>query len=467
MNLATEPETAKKAPAQGLSVESILDLIRPGGRISQYLKGFEVRDQQQAMMRNVIDAYNDGNIALIEAGTGTGKSMAYLIPAILWAAKHNKRTVISTHTITLQEQLVDKDIPMLIGALGLQVKAELVKGMGNYVCLRKYEDTQLTAAALIDKEREELAHISTWLPTSQDGSRADMPIVPSRSIWDQIGAEPDTCNWQKCPFHKPCHFVKARAKATEAQILVVNHHLLFADLSRRAIEGNYNNPAVLPAYDHIIIDEAHNIEDVATEYFAARLSRQDSARLMARLASDRTGKLTELRQVFMGGSNKKNSQPSDEMRSIGSALNIDIPGQRRDLIQSFGETFQALSSFLTTLNESSRESDSESEFPQTKLRLLPRHLEHSQWREDIAPRIGNLVGLVGQYTSSIDSMLRAMEKLPEKELLDRTQGIRLDVAALSSRLTTHIAVLQTMASDKFENKRVRWIESFPRSFSKM
>src|SRR5688572_730491 len=135
-----------------LDVELVLSTLDPYGPLSQSLKGFEPRDQQRSMMRNVLDAYNRNAIALIEAGTGTGKSIAYLIPAMLWAVHNQERTVISTNTITLQEQLVIKDIPLLAKALNLDIQAVLVKGMGNYVCLRKLDDARHEAYSLTSEE---------------------------------------------------------------------------------------------------------------------------------------------------------------------------------------------------------------------------------------------------------------------------------------------------------------------------
>ncbi len=165
----------------------LIKLIQKDGLLSRALNGFESRDPQQRMMKNVIDAYNHDQIALIEAGTGTGKSMAYLIPALIWAFREKERTVISTHTIALQEQLVHKDIPSLIKILNLPLKVQLVKGMNNYICLRKLHDASSESSLLFSGEQEEIGQVVSWCRTMKVGSRSDLPFTLSPSVWEKIG----------------------------------------------------------------------------------------------------------------------------------------------------------------------------------------------------------------------------------------------------------------------------------------
>ncbi len=450
-------ERAEKAKA--LLVEKVIDFIKPGGRVAQHLKGFEAREQQQSMMREIIAAYNESEIALIEAGTGTGKSMAYLIPALLWAAKYQERTVISTHTITLQEQLVTKDIPMLLQALGISLKAVLVKGMSNYLCMRKYDDATAMLLVQPEKEAKELKMLEQWLPTSRDGSRADIPFVPSGPTWDLVGAEPDTCTWKKCPHFAECHFVKAREQATDAQILVINHHLLFADLVKRAQDDNYDKPAVLPAYSHVIIDEAHNIEDVATDYFASRLTRYETIRVMARLASERSGKIVELRRLLTEGVGRKRSDAGSELASLLSTLDIDLPGQRREVIQHFANAFDAFESFV--FNSSETNGDGEQKLGERKMRLYPRHQQHPDWIGIVLPAVDAVINSVQQFVSSLRLALEKIEQLPEEELVNKTMGLRHDIQALTMRLLNSSDFLHKYARTPCQEGRVKWIETFP------
>ena len=239
------------SPLQG---QKILALIQANGLLCRSLKGFEPREQQQSMMMNVINAYNHDQIALIEAGTGTGKSIAYLLPALLWAAKCSERTVISTNTITLQEQLVHKDIPRLLEALNLQLKVALVKGMNNYLCLRKLEDAHMELHLFPTNDHKEIERIEAWRQTAVEGCRSEMPFIPSANAWEQVGAESEACLHHDCPYYQQCYFYKARRQAQDAQLLVVNHHLLFSDLVKRAESNNYSEATHLPPYKRIILD---------------------------------------------------------------------------------------------------------------------------------------------------------------------------------------------------------------------
>ena len=299
----------KERNKQGIDAEKALKVLQPEGNLSKIIKGFEPREQQQKMMQNIIEAYNENQIALIEAGTGTGKSIAYLIPAILWAVQKKERSVISTHTITLQEQLLLKDIPLVAKALNVTVKAVLVKGMRNYVCLRKVEETRMEQLFLAPHEAEEFSKIDAWSHSTNDGSRSALSFEPSGPIWDKVCAENDTCNKNQCPHYQDCHFFKARREASEAQILIVNHHLLFADLSTRAESENYIDPSILPIYTKVVLDEAHHIEDIATEYFAQKVTLLDLLRIVGRLAAEKggkaLGKLTQLKEKIHSYFNTK------------------------------------------------------------------------------------------------------------------------------------------------------------------
>ncbi|HEV8052070.1 MAG TPA: ATP-dependent DNA helicase, partial [Parachlamydiaceae bacterium] len=362
-----------------LNVEAALEILGEDGPLSKSLKGFESRREQKEMMRNVLDAYNGNQVALIEAGTGTGKSLAYLIPAMLWAAETSERTVISTNTITLQEQLLNKDIPLIDKALNLKSKAVLVKGMHNYVCMRKFDEAQHELQLMSPQEADEMQKIDVWKESTQDGSRSSLPFSPLPSVWEKVSAENDTCNRNACPYFQQCHFFKARRQANEAQILIVNHHLLFADLVVRADTENFKDQAILPNYTRIILDEAHNIEDIATDYFASRVSQFDLIRLTARLAAEKKGeshgKLPMLKEKIVGHYRK---EFSNDVTSILGRLNVDLPGLRRDLLQQSHETFSAFFEFTQSCQLSSTDEHVQAE---SKLRILPHHHKLIDWKE--------------------------------------------------------------------------------------
>lgn len=455
--LSTSP-TPTSSP--GLDVNSALKILQKDGLLSRALKGFEARLAQQQMMANIIEAYNNQAIALIEAGTGTGKSIAYLIPALLWAAQKKERTLISTNTITLQEQLVNKDIPLLTKALNIEVKAVLVKGMSNYVCLRKLEETKQELRLFPAEDLEEIEKLEAWAHTSSDGTRSDLSFIPTSGAWERISAENDTCNRQDCPHYQDCHFFKARRQANEAQILVANHHLLFADLACRADTENYKNPAVLPLYSRIVLDEAHNIEDIATDYFASRISRLDIMRTSARLASEKSsksqGKLLFLKERVQEHYHNKTSR---EAASLMSQFNIELPGFRRDLLQQTNDAFQAFANFIQLLQPSAKNHGSlEETLVESKLRLLPFHKTHPRWSQEILPRTQQLITVLEHYVIALNSIEANFKALNNERLLEQTKGTRFEITALAARLVSSSEILKSFIADNCPASSVRWIE---------
>lgn len=441
-----------------LNVDAVLGILGPDGPLAKTLKGFESRSEQQAMMRNVLDAYHHNHISLIEAGTGTGKSLAYLIPAMLWAVEAKERTLISTNTINLQEQLIHKDIPLVANALNLNVKAVLVKGMHNYLCLRKLEEIQYELPLYTPQEAEDLRRIDAWKQTTPDGSRSTLPFSPTPGIWDKICAESDTCNRALCPHYQQCHFFKARRQASEAQILVVNHHLLFADLVYRADTGNFQDPAILPSYNRVILDEAHNIEDIATDYFASRFSHMDLMRLTARLSTEKkdnaSGKLHILKEKIV--KIYRHEFPR-EVTSLLNRLGTDLPGLRHDLLLQARETFAAYLEFARSMQQSARE-ESEEHAPESKLRILGHHHTSLGWQEQLVPMTKQLSNSIQRFAQAITSLIFDLKQLSNPQIDEQTKGLTYEITALAERLNTASAILDGFISAIIPTMKVRWIE---------
>ena len=251
---------------------NLKEIFDPGGLIAEQLEGYEHRPQQLEMAAAVSQAFENSIHLVVEAGTGVGKSFAYLIPAIDFAINMSERVVVSTNTISLQEQLINKDIPFLQEILPYPVKVVLVKGRANYLCLRRLEGLMAYGPDLLDTESEEdeLVRIHQWAGTTKDGSRSDLEPQPRTSMWALVCSERDTCLGPvKCPDVRQCFYQKARNAMYGAHILVVNHHLLFSDLALRKDNPRFS---VLPSYKYVIIDEAQNIEDTATEHIGISLS---------------------------------------------------------------------------------------------------------------------------------------------------------------------------------------------------
>ncbi len=262
-------------------------VLGPGGAIARRLPGYETRPEQLRMAEAVAGAIQDGGHLVVEAGTGVGKSFAYLVPAILAAAEEGLKVVVSTHTISLQEQLLDKDLPFLRSVMPQEFTATLVKGRSNYVSLRRLEAAQGRAAALFQHpdDFDQLSALRHWAGLTEDGSRSDLSFRPSPSVWDAVASENGNCLGKKCPRFNSCYYFKARRRMRTANILVVNHALFFSDLALRA--GGFG---ILPEYDVAIFDEAHTLEAVAGDHLGLRITSGQVEYLLNRLFNPRTKK---------------------------------------------------------------------------------------------------------------------------------------------------------------------------------
>jgi ATP-dependent DNA helicase DinG len=277
-----------------VDLDEVQAIFGRGGPLSGGLDGFEPREGQVSMALEVARALNEDRLLACEAGTGIGKSFAYLVPAILWAVRNRKRVVVSTGTINLQEQLIQKDLPFLEKVLPVKFTYALSKGRGNYACLRKVEELEpeldQDVTGVVHEEREQLRSLVDWAKTASVGSRSDLSWVPPAAVWEQVMSETDRSLKAQCPHYDACFFYQAKRLASSASIIVANHHLIFADLAARFERDEYETDAVLPPYEKAIFDEAHHIEDVASEHFGVRFSRQGILARITRLRSPRDAK---------------------------------------------------------------------------------------------------------------------------------------------------------------------------------
>lgn len=277
---------------------SVSEILGEGGRIARRMAGYESRPQQLAMAEAVAGAFDAGGHLIVEAGTGVGKSFAYLVPAIERVKEHGGRVVVSTHTIALQEQLFHKDIPFLqsvfaagSGSAGASpsrtFSAVLVKGRSNYLGLRRLMRASQRQELLFASTDElaELHRIEEWAYQTADGSLSDLSPQPDMGVWDKARSDGDDCLGRKCSFFDRCFFQKARRKAEEAQILIVNHALLFSDLALR-LQG----VSMLPDYDYVVLDEAHTVENVAGDHMGMSVANTQIRFLLNTLHQERSGK---------------------------------------------------------------------------------------------------------------------------------------------------------------------------------
>lgn len=248
--------------------DPLRELLAPGGALSRVLPGYEPRPPQLEMVRLVEEALSRGRALVVEAGTGTGKTLAYLLPA----AKSGLKVVVSTATKTLQEQLADKDVPLL-KSLGVDAKVAFLKGRQNYLCLLRYDQFLRNPTFAIREEAALFEQIADWAGKTESGDRAELSGLPENlASWRDLSANADQCLGQKCEHYDRCFVFRMRRQAADADVVVVNHHLFFADLALRSSSAGDAGAAVLPDYDAVIFDEAHAVEEVATEHFGSQLS---------------------------------------------------------------------------------------------------------------------------------------------------------------------------------------------------
>jgi len=448
-------EAFRKQKLAPLDIPHLLDLMAPHGAIASKLGGYESRPEQRRMTEAVGTAFNHSKLALIEAGTGTGKSLAYLVPAIFWSVQNKQRVVVSTNTINLQEQLINKDLPFLKGALTSEFKAVLIKGRSNYVCLSKIDSLEKEGDYLIDsEERAELKTLIQWSHNTSDGSRSDLSVLPSPAVWEKVACESDNCGRIKCSFYAQCFFYKARREASSADVLVVNHHLLFSDLAVRSDTGRYSDVAILPGYSRIILDEAHNIEDVATDYFGAQISKAGLLRLLGRLYSLREKErvrekglipflLARLRFLERKIDVKVYARIFDHVQST-------LIPQRENLAFVINSVFDDFSAFF----ESSAEDSTSAE---VKVRFTPSIRQQPEWQEQILTLVQQLLREMRDYHQHMIRLEKLLESLPE-EVADGLVAQTVELSALSDR----IEVAATTLSDIFlceDANKVSWAES--------
>ena len=245
------------------------EIFGPGGLIARAHPDYEYRPGQVQMAGAVLRAFEERRHLLVEAGTGTGKTLAYLVPAIAAAAARGGRVVVSTGTKNLQEQLMEKDIPFLQRVLPRKFSAAYMKGRSNYVCLSRVKRAETSPILDGLDDVDYFDAVRRWSRDSSTGDRAELTELPeSLNFWRHIDARSEICTGQKCADYDACYITRMRQRATDADIVIVNHHLFFADLALRG--GEYGQ--VIPDYSAVIFDEAHQVEDVAAEYFGAQVS---------------------------------------------------------------------------------------------------------------------------------------------------------------------------------------------------
>lgn len=424
---------------QLLDLESIDRDLGPHGAIAQSHERYEDRASQRAMATRIGRMFNDGGVALLEAGTGVGKSLAYLVPALRWAAANGDRTIVSTNTINLQEQLVGKDLPFLARTLTDQkVRFALLKGWRNYLCLNRLEQARMSGMSLFEDGTEaDLDALTAWAGRTADGSLSDLPITPKQEVWDEVVAEPDLCLRMQCKFWEQCFVFKARRVAAKADVIVVNHHLLMSDLAVRRSTGNWGDAAVLPAYSRLIIDEGHHLEDAAAAHLGVNVSNRSMQRLFNRLERRGKGLLPALSARLV---------KADDMLSTASLEQIHsrlYPAIERARARS-----TALFDMLTTLVAGGTE---------TTVRLTDDFAADPIWKRGLSVALEDTLGEIEILHDGLRIIRERMEAAQRQD--ETTLTLITELRAVARRLTGAGDSLAQTLNPPPSNGSVRWLET--------
>jgi ATP-dependent DNA helicase DinG len=267
----------------------VRDFFSENGPLSK-AKNFEFRPQQQEMAARVAQALEEEQHLIVEAGTGVGKSLGYLMPSVLFALERHKKAIISTHTINLQEQLLHKDIPILKKVLPVEFEAALMKGRQNYLCSRRLARALQNEQELFTgPERSELQRVAEWARTTRDGSLSDLSVEPDPKVWAQVCSEAHICTQKTCGQDPRCFYQQARKRLLAADVIVLNHTLLFILMGSPDMQEERESGFLLPN-DFIIFDEAHTVEQVASKQIGIGISQYGLRSTIQRLYNARTRK---------------------------------------------------------------------------------------------------------------------------------------------------------------------------------
>ncbi len=438
------PENATTHP---LDMTALVAALDTGGPLSAAFPAYEARPQQVAMMKAVAGAFNESKHLIVEAGTGTGKSLAYLLPAIRYAVTNNTRVVVATATINLQEQLYNKDLPALAGVLDNPFRAATLKGRSNYLCLRRWAAFRRSAPATLDELRL-LVKVLVWLPTTGTGDRGELLLTGSEPhSWSKIAVSEEGCPLHECVHNQKglCFFHRAKKTAEAAHVLVVNHALLLADIAT----GN----RVLPPYTHLIVDEAHHLEDEATDQLGYGVTGHEPGELIAGLSKRQgdghNGHLSDLRRLFrpagVGGREAVGAPPRVR---VGAAMLAAIEDhiERLQVMcervpAAAHELFDGMHRLLTAQSEERNEYDK-------RLRLTSRVRKDPQWGE-VQLAWENLALPLTAILNDLNTLIGLIEELDEGENSDLT-NVGLEIGNLWGGVETlhsHLHAAITQPSD--------------------
>jgi len=431
MDLAQCRPLVRESILKPLDVDRLAAILGEDGPMSQAFPGFEYRPGQVAMMRRVAEAMNSGQHLVVEAGTGIGKSVAYLLPAAFFALQNNVPIVISTNTINLQEQLMNKDIPDLLATLGRIEDQDIIsnlhvaqlKGRTNYLCLRRWNSWRKTPG-LPWEETRFLLRLLFWLSSTDSGDRAELNLVGNENyLWNRVCASEENCVMERCPYYPGgCFLYRARQKTEGAHLIVVNHALLLSDLAK--------SRGILPEYSYLVVDEAHHLEEEATEHLGYRVSGRDICECLEPLG-DRGGFLFHLRSYL-------------RTASVASLRRREIEQKVNDLLEKGKVARTGVAQLLDVVKYLVNLLLGEKGEYERNLRFTREVRRHAIWSE-VESSWENLNFELSGIEKGLGELCTMIEDLPDKrsrdlsDSLTEISSLRQQICGLCSRVDSIIA----------------------------
>jgi len=436
-----------------LDDRDVISRFTSGSSLAKAVGGFEDRSQQRDMAACIVASFNGDSVAVVEAGTGTGKSLAYLVPSVLYALKNKERIVISTNTINLQEQLLNKDIPAVRTALGEDFSAILVKGRSNYVCKRKAAFAAQENTLLVEPElRSELQGVLAWIKESPTGDRGELPVPPTPEVWERVESEADNCLRVRCPFYQECFYYESRRRAARADLLIVNHSLLLSDLAVRSESENWTMAAVLPPYTRVVLDEAHHLEDVATRHLSREITRASMRRLFGRLyRSDRSGSGGAIAAFIEAVMRLAKGMLIAESDPFVTRLLTEVAPRVSELREQVDSLLAEFGHQILEMNNL----DVPRRPIEHSVRLTKEVMQSRKWEEDCAPNILSIIHLLTEFLS-LNSEVRAGFRERDPKVKGALENAMMEWGAVLGRLDERRRILQGMLLD--DTDRCRWVE---------
>jgi predicted DnaQ family exonuclease/DinG family helicase len=425
-----------------LDVNHLARLLDDGGQIATGFPGYEPRPQQMAMLRAVAESFNRGETLLVEAGTGVGKSLAYLVPAIHHAVQNGRRVVISTNTINLQDQLFTKDVPTLANVLGLDVHVAVLKGRSNYLCRHRF-DLLRRRNDLTEDEVRLLIKCLAWISSTTTGDMAELPLRGGEwAAWNRVNATVEHCNPDTCPYARDArdYFYRARQRAEAAHVVIVNHALLLSDM--------VSENRVMPRYEYLIVDEAHHLEAQATSQLGFQCEQSDFDSVLTALTgssrSDRTGFLGDL-----AGRIQRSRLSTPAKRRAADHIQVQQQTAER-LSNRVFRLFSSIESFVEELAEEGRQTG----YHERHYRLTDGLRIQPAW-DDVTIAWDNARVALESLLKGLDQLYTSLAGDEAESILQR-EVLMSELAGFGRRLNELRAGINAIITERAPND-IQWI----------